>query len=142
MIEHYEMVAKAIADGSRARILKMLEGGELCVCQVTIALDLAPATVSKHLSVLRLAGLVLTRKRGRWAYYRLADAVINPYAAGALQWTLESLEGDPMVVADRAFLALLRRIPVERLCAEGPKLVDDLRSSMNQAQPADKVVTD
>jgi DNA-binding transcriptional ArsR family regulator len=128
VIEHYEMVAKAIADGSRARILKMLEGGELCVCQVTTALDLAPATVSKHLSVLRLAGLVLSRKRGRWAYYRLADAVINPYAAGALRWVLESLEGDPTVVADRAFLARLREIPVERLCAEGPRVMESTNS--------------
>jgi len=142
MIEHYEMVAKAVADGSRARILKMLEGGELCVCQITSALDLAPATVSKHLSVLRLAGLVLSRKRGRWAYYRLADQAINPYAAGALRWARESLEDDPMVVADRAFLALLRRVPVERLCAEGPKLVDDLRSSMNETRPAGEAMVE
>lgn len=124
VIEHYEMVAKAIADGSRARVLKMLESGELCVCQITTALDLAPATVSKHLSVLRLAGLVLSRKRGRWAYYRLADTAINPYAAGALRWVLESLADDPTVVADHAFLARLRKIPVERLCAEGPRVME------------------
>jgi len=124
VIEHYEMVAKAIADGSRARVLKMLESGELCVCQITAALDLAPATVSKHLSVLRLAGLVLSRKRGRWAYYRLADTCINPYAPGALRWVLESLADDPTVVADHAFLARLRKIPVEQLCAKGPRVME------------------
>ncbi|MDX9860157.1 MAG: metalloregulator ArsR/SmtB family transcription factor [Rhodospirillales bacterium] len=124
MIEHYEMVAKAIADGSRARILKMLEGGELCVCQITAVLDLAPATVSKHLSILRLAGLVLSRKQGRWAYYRLAETAINPYAPGALRWVLESLTDDPTAVADRIFLVRLRQIPVERLCAEGPRVME------------------
>lgn len=124
MIEHYEMVAKAIADANRARILKMLEGGELCVCQITAVLDLAPATVSKHLAILRLAGLVLSRRRARWSYYRLADVIINPYAAGALEWVSASLENDPTVAGDRALLVRLREIPVERLCAEGPKVMD------------------
>jgi DNA-binding transcriptional ArsR family regulator len=49
----------------------MLTSGELCVCQVTEVLQLAPSTVSKHMSILRQAGLVEARKEGRWIYYRL-----------------------------------------------------------------------
>lgn len=64
MLETFETVAKAVADPSRVRILKLLEGGELCVCQITTVVDLAPATVSKHLAALKTAGLVQQRRDG------------------------------------------------------------------------------
>lgn len=57
MLEIFEIAAKAVADPTRIRILKLLQGGEVCVCQLTTVLGLAPATVSKHLSVLKGAGL-------------------------------------------------------------------------------------
>ena len=66
MLETFEIVAKAVADPSRVRILKLLEGGELCVCQITAVLDLAAGTVSKHLAALRTAGLLQQRKDGKW----------------------------------------------------------------------------
>ena len=119
MIQQFEMVAKAVGDGSRVRILKMLEGGELCVCQVTTVLDLAPATVSKHLSVLKLAGLVMQRKEGRWVYYRLADRALNPYALPLLETIRETLVEDPVIESDVERLERLRCIPVDVLCAEG-----------------------
>lgn len=78
MLETFETVAKAVADPSRARILKLLEGGELCVCQITTVLDLAPATVSKHLAALKTAGLLQQRRDGKWVYYRLAERELNP----------------------------------------------------------------
>jgi len=53
----------------------MLSGGELCACQIIEMLGLAPSTVSKHMSILRQAGLVETRKEGRWIYYRLAEEI-------------------------------------------------------------------
>lgn len=83
MIENFEIVAKALADASRLRILKLLEGGEVCVCVLTEELALAPATVSKHLSLLKAAGLVQGRKDGRWVHYRLHDAP-SPAAAALL----------------------------------------------------------
>jgi DNA-binding transcriptional ArsR family regulator len=59
-------VAKALAHASRLRILAMLSGGELCVCQMTAVLRLAPSTVSAHLSDLRRSGLVVERKDAKW----------------------------------------------------------------------------
>ena len=122
MIEQFEMVAKAAGDASRARILKMLEGGELCVCQITAVVDLAPATVSKHLSVLKLAGLVFQRKEGRWVYYRLADRAVNPYALAVLTMLRESLNDDAQVLSDKARLQEVGKIAVEVLCAKGADL--------------------
>ena len=66
-------VTKALADESRVRILLALEGGELCVCQIVELLQLAPSTVSKHMSILKQARLLESRKEGRWMFYRLVD---------------------------------------------------------------------
>ncbi len=72
MLKDLERALKAAGDGTRLRILKMLEPGSLCVCQVVEALGLSQSTVSKHLSVLEGAGLVEGERRGRWIHYRLA----------------------------------------------------------------------
>jgi hypothetical protein len=65
-------IAKALSDENRVRILAILEGRDLCVCQVIELLGLAPSTVSTHLSILKHARLIDGRKHGRWMYYRLA----------------------------------------------------------------------
>ncbi len=60
-------IAKALSNENRVRILAILEGRELCVCQVIELLGLAPSTVSKHLSILKQARLIDGRKQGRWS---------------------------------------------------------------------------
>ena len=72
MLKTLERILKAAGDGTRLRILKMLDPGSLCVCQIVEALKLSQSTVSKHLSVLEDAGLVESERRGRWTHYRLA----------------------------------------------------------------------
>ena len=65
-------ITKALADENRIRVLLALRRGELCVCQIVELLGLATSTVSKHMSILKQARLVESRKEGRWIYYRLA----------------------------------------------------------------------
>lgn len=93
MIDTFETIAKALADASRLRILKLLEDGEVCVCHVTEVLGLAPATVSKHLSLLKAAGLVRARKDGRWVHYRLHEAP-SPAAAALLAAVREHIPAE------------------------------------------------
>jgi DNA-binding transcriptional ArsR family regulator len=119
MLETFETVAKAIADPSRVRILKLLEQGELCVCQITTVVELAPATVSKHLAALKTAGLVQLRRDGKWAYYRLAERDFNAYARSFLDLVGASLEDDPTTAEDRRVLALVNAVPVQVLCDQG-----------------------
>jgi ArsR family transcriptional regulator, arsenate/arsenite/antimonite-responsive transcriptional repressor len=119
MLEIFETVAKAVADPSRVRIMKMLEGGELCVCQVTTVLDLAPATVSKHLAVLKAAGLVQQRRDGKWVYYRLAEREFNSHARPFLALVREAMADDPTVAEDRRLLALVNGVPLKVLCDQG-----------------------
>jgi ArsR family transcriptional regulator, arsenate/arsenite/antimonite-responsive transcriptional repressor len=119
MLETFETVAKAVADPSRARIVKLLEGGELCVCQITTVLNLAPATVSKHLAALKTAGLLQQRRDGKWVFYRLAGRAFNPYAAPFLALLRASLEDDPTVSEDRRVLAMVNATPLQVLCDQG-----------------------
>lgn len=65
-------ITKALADEQRLKLLAALGPDEVCVCQLTELLKLAPSTVSKHLSILEQAGLIVGRKQGRWVHYRLA----------------------------------------------------------------------
>jgi len=64
-------IAKALAHPSRLMILEALEGRERCVCELTELVGADQSTVSKHLAVLKQAGLVEDRKEGVMAFYRI-----------------------------------------------------------------------
>ncbi len=67
-------IFKAISEETRLRILKLLEHGELCVCDIVAALDLVQPKISFHLATLKEAGFIRDRKQGRWTHYRLDDS--------------------------------------------------------------------
>ncbi len=109
-------VLRALADENRVRILVALAGQELCVCQVVELLKLAPSTVSKHLSILRDAGLVDARKQGRWIYYRLADAEAPLEAKEALEFVLKAAARTRQAQQDAQRLRTILRVDPEELC--------------------------
>lgn len=65
------LAAKAFADRTRVRVLAALRWQELCVCELCDALGVTQSTLSTHLQVIRDAGLVRSRKQGKWVYYAL-----------------------------------------------------------------------
>jgi DNA-binding transcriptional ArsR family regulator len=100
--------AKALADGNRLKIIAaLLEYDELCVCVITEFLRIAGATASRHLSILVNAGLLESRKEGRWVYYRL-NIKDNRFRA----WLKESLKGK----ADLGCLSQIVAAPPEDIC--------------------------
>ena len=68
------LIFRAFSDRTRLRILCLLTGGEMCVGDLVKVLQVPQPTASRHLSYLRRAGLVETRKNGLWVHYRLAIA--------------------------------------------------------------------
>ena len=68
-----ESLFKALADGTRLRILGLLLSGEVCVCHIHESLKIPQPKASRHLAYLRRAGLVDTRRDGLWIHYRLAE---------------------------------------------------------------------
>lgn len=66
-------IFKALSDETRLRVIKLLEQGELCVCDITAALDMVQPKVSFHLSTLKEAGFIKDRKQGKWIHYSLNE---------------------------------------------------------------------
>jgi len=109
-------VTKALADESRVRILLALSGGELCVCQIVELLKLAPSTVSKHMSILKHARLVESRKEERWMFYRLDkdDSTVEAREMTALVARL--LANDPQSPEDAKRLKQILKTDRDELC--------------------------
>ena len=76
-----ERLFKALADGTRLRILGLLLTGEVCVCDIHESLKIPQPKASRHLAYLRRSGLVETRRDGLWIHYRLGTAADPVMAA-------------------------------------------------------------
>jgi len=109
-------ITKALSDENRTRVLMGLLDGELCVCQIIELLDLAPSTVSKHLTVLHQAGLTEARKEGRWMYYRLPGKDAPACSREAIRWLQANLADDPRIVQDAKKLKAIRKMSKGDLC--------------------------
>ncbi|HEY5132743.1 MAG TPA: metalloregulator ArsR/SmtB family transcription factor [Candidatus Krumholzibacteriaceae bacterium] len=114
-------ITKALADRQRIRMLALLQGRELCVCQIIAVIALAPSTISKHLSILSAAGLVEHRKEGRWAYYRLPTGSADAMIRSVLQWVAQSLRHDEAIAKDVKKLTGVLRCDPEVLCRQQRK---------------------
>jgi len=64
---------KALGDETRQRMLSLLQTREMCVCELITALSMTQPTTSHHLKILEEAGLVKSRKEGKWVFYSLAN---------------------------------------------------------------------
>jgi len=96
-------VSHALADPCRVRLLAACLGRERCVCQLVALIGRPNATVSKHLGVLRDAGLLVARREGRWIHYRTPDepgAVVR----GALGFVRSCIGADARLASDRRAL--------------------------------------
>jgi ArsR family transcriptional regulator len=86
----------------------MLQKKSLCVCEIKDVLKLATSTVSKHLSILREAGLIVDWKDGKWINYK-----INPepdsLVANALLYTQLQIEDDETIKNDRKLISCVDR---------------------------------
>jgi len=102
-------VLKAVSDKNRLRILKMLEQKEMCVCELSVALGVTQPSVSKHLSLLKEAGLVRDVREGQWIDYKLCDEKVNQYALVILKQLKPWINDDPCIKRDRKTAANLCR---------------------------------
>ena len=115
-MEFYINVMKALSDSNRVRILLALDGCELCVCQILELLQLAPSTVSKHISILKQAKLVQSRKEGRWSFYKLSDSDRAGMGEDFISLTIKALEDSEIIKKDEIRLSKIKKINIEELC--------------------------
>ena len=113
-MKNHLKVFKALSDKNRLRIMKMLEARPMCVCEITAVLNLAPSTVSKHLSLLHEAVLIEDRKEGKWVNYSLSSKSLLPFVSEMLKVLRRSLKDDPEVLADMEKAKKINRVELCR----------------------------
>lgn len=92
-------VFRALADRTRLRILHLLKGGELCVCDLVDILEVPQPTASRHLAYLRKTGLVAVRQEGHWKYYRL-NMARRPFYTRLLGCLAVCCQEEPQLAKD------------------------------------------
>lgn len=117
-----ESLFQALGDRTRLRLLNLLADGEVCVCFFVEVLSEPQPKISRHLGVLRAAGLVAARRDGKWMHYRLT---MPDEVAPVFENVLATLRTDPEMNRDRTALAraccsprvpeLLKRAPKPQL---------------------------
>ena len=84
---------KVFGDSTRARIICALNIEEMCVCDLTVLLNMTQSAISHQLRILKTARLVKSRKQGKIVYYSLDDAHIGDIFAKAFEHVMEEPEG-------------------------------------------------
>ena len=73
-------IFRALSEVTRLKLIRLLSGGERCVCELFQALDLPQPKVSRHLTYLKKVGLVKSRKEGLWQHYSLNMKLVKSLA--------------------------------------------------------------
>ena len=76
-----EAFFSSLGDVTRLRMLKIIGDEELCSCEVMAALELTQPTTSHHLGILERAGVLSSRRNGKWVFYRISSPKIQAWLA-------------------------------------------------------------
>jgi ArsR family transcriptional regulator, arsenate/arsenite/antimonite-responsive transcriptional repressor len=100
-------IFKALSEETRLRVLRLLQHGELCVCDIVAALDMIQPKVSFHLAVLKDAGFIKDRKQGKWVHYRIDDS--DMFRRFLLLSILERIDAEAVKEDEERLKEFLRR---------------------------------
>jgi DNA-binding transcriptional ArsR family regulator len=89
MLKRLEEVFFGLADNTRLRILQLLAKEELCACEVMAALDLTQPTTSHQLGILERSRLVVSRREGKWVFFRLSSPRVGEVLTKSLSLVRE-----------------------------------------------------
>jgi ArsR family transcriptional regulator len=112
---------QALGDNTRLRLLNLMGDQEICVCYFVEILDQPQPKISRHLAYLRNAGIVTTRRDGKWMHYRIVMPP-NVGAAKVLREILEWLKAEKAMQADRARLSKACCAPEKFVTLQGAPL--------------------
>ena len=117
-----EFLFKALADRTRLRLISLIGDSEVCVCFFVAILKVSQPKISRHLAYLRRAGIVASRREGKWMHYRLAEPP-DEHAARIFREVRASLAEHPEFQRDREKLTQVccaRNLPVQLRRAPRP----------------------
>lgn len=105
-----ELLFSALADRTRLRLIHLMADQEICVCYFVEVLDAPQPKISRHLAYLRRAGVVASRREGKWMHYRLTMPA-DPHAEEILKSTIDAMKRDKEMLRDMARLKQACRGP-------------------------------
>jgi len=108
-------ILKALSDETRLRILALLMERECCVCEVMQALGISQTRASRNLGILEEAGLVRSRRDGRWIVHFLNEEGLKECEAEFLRALKKVLYKEEVILRDRERLKRARRVGPERV---------------------------
>lgn len=117
-----EVLFRALADRTRLRLLSLMGEDEICVCFLVEVLKTNQPKISRHLAYLRRAGVVSSRREGKWMHYRIVTPA-DEHAARIFREVRTWLATDPVLQRDRARLNKIccaPRLPVQLQRAPRP----------------------
>ena len=117
MLNNADTFFKMLADSTRLRCLMLMQAeGELCVCELTHALNLSQPKISRHLAQLREAGVLVARRNGTWMHYRV-NPELDAWMLHTLQTTLEGVRKTEPFISDNKLLNAMANRPGLECCA-------------------------
>lgn len=108
-----ELFFAALADQTRRRLLNLIGEDEVCVCYLVEVIDTNQPKISRHLAVLKNAGLVSVRRDWKWSHYRLTKPT-DERAAKVFEETLNLLQNDPEMQKDKKQMAKICCAPASK----------------------------
>ncbi len=99
LIKDLDKIVKASADTNRIRILHMLQGKKMCVCEIAFVLGITQPSVSRHLKKLKAAGYIASENEGLWTNYYVCPQ--NPYAKNFIKNLNFWIAGDSILDQDK-----------------------------------------
>ena len=143
VLSEMEKLFLALADKTRLRLLNLMREDEICVCFFTEVLGESQPKISRHLAYLRNAGIVSTRREGKWMHYSI-EMPEDPYAAQVLQDTLEWLKAQDNMQKDLKKLEVVCcsvNVPVTIARAPLPKIFAEANISSSEPVKSDELET-
>jgi len=117
MLNETDTFFKMLSDSTRLRSLMLMQAeGELCVCELTHALNLSQPKISRHLAHLREAGVLVARRKGTWMYYRI-NPDMRAWSLQILQITLEGIRDTEPFISDQKMLKAMANRPGLACCS-------------------------
>lgn len=117
MFKDTDAFFKMLADSTRLRCLMLMQAeGELCVCELTHALNVSQPKISRHLAHLREAGVLVARRNGTWMNYRI-NPDLQGWALQVIQTTLEGVRQAEPFVSDSNMLNAMTNRPGLACCS-------------------------
>lgn len=109
------LIFKTLGDSIRLRMLILLMERELCVCDIESVLNISQVNASRHLSKMKISGILTSRKTAQWVYYKLSNEFIESYTE-LIEYLRIELRKNSVYKKDIKTLTILKKKSSEIKC--------------------------